>query len=118
MGYGIVAEVSVTALSVDDLKTLVDGRENPKGTLQWVILIARDSRVAVGVHTWMEAYLSPVYREMLQVLQKTGFQVASARKEQDGLMKFLTGVADMNAALTSFGTRTEAFPEFRDHVPP
>src|ERR1051325_12247200 len=42
MGYGIVAEVSVTALSVDDLKTLVDGRENPKGTRQWVILIARD----------------------------------------------------------------------------
>jgi hypothetical protein len=35
-------------------------------------------------------------------------------KDKDGLMKFLTGVADLEAALSSLGTRKQAFPEFRD----
>jgi hypothetical protein len=116
MGYGIVAEVAVSSLRDNDLKVLVDGRENSKGTLQWVVLVARDARVAVGVHTWMETYLSPVYRNTLQALGATGFQVSSARKEKDGLMKFLTGVADLNVALRSFGTRRQVFPEFRNDL--
>jgi hypothetical protein len=29
-------------------------------------------------------------------------------------MKLLTGVADLEAALLSFGTQKRAFPEFRD----
>ena len=29
-------------------------------------------------------------------------------------MKFLTGIADANAAIRSFGTRRTAFPEFRE----
>ncbi len=115
MAYGVVAEVAAISLSPDDLKILVDVRENSKGTLQWVILVASDARVALGVHTWIEAYLSPVYRGTLQALAETGYQVASAKREKDGLMKFLTGVADLNAALRSLGTRKEAFPEFRDH---
>jgi hypothetical protein len=115
MAYGVVAEVAAISLSPDDLKILVDVRENPKGTLQWVILVASHARVAIGVHTWMEGYLSPVYRGTLQALSEAGFQVSSAKREKDGLMKFLTGVADLNAALRSLGTRREAFPEFHDH---
>lgn len=114
MAYGVVAEVAAISLSPDDLKMLVDVRENSKGTLQWVILVASDARVALGVHTWVEGYLSPVYRRILQALTETGYQVASAKREKDGLMKFLTGVADLNVALRSLGTRKEAFPEFRD----
>ena len=118
MGFGVAAEVAVTSLGADDLKILVDGRENAKGTLQWVVLVASDTRVALGVHTWMEAYLSPVYRNVLRALGTKGYQVASARKEKDGLMKFLTGVADLDAALVTFGTRRRAFPEFRDDPRP
>lgn len=73
-----------------------------------------EAQVALGVHTWMEAYLSPVYRNTLRVLEITGYQVSSARKEKDGLLKVLTGVADWNVALRTFGTRRRAFPEFRD----
>jgi hypothetical protein len=114
MAYGVVAEVAAISLSPDDLKTLVDVRENSKGTLQWVILVATHARVTLGVHTWMESYLSPVYRGTLQALAETGYQVSSATREKDGLMRFLTGVADVNAALRSLGTRKEAFPEFHD----
>jgi len=114
MGFGVVAEVTVNALRTDDLKRLVDGRENPKGTLQWVVLVANDTHSALGVHTWMEVYLSPVYRDILQALSTTGYKVASARKEKDGLMKFLAGLADWETNLANFGVRRQLFPEFRD----
>ena len=114
LGFGIVAQVAAIPLSIDDLKVLVDVRENPKGTLQWVILLARDTRVAIGVHTWMEAYLSPVYRSTLQGLAEAGHRVSSVTRDKDGLLKLLTGVADLEVALLSLGTRNQAFPEFRD----
>jgi hypothetical protein len=116
MAYGVVVHVAAISLSPADLKILVDVRENSKGTLQWVILVARNAHAAVGVHTWMEAYLSPVYRATLDALSRAAYQVASVRKEKDGLMKFLTGAADVDAALSSLGTRRHAFPEFRDRV--
>ena len=114
MAYGVVADVAAISLGPDDLKTLVDIRENSGGDLQWVILVASHARGALGVHTWIEAYLSPVYRGTLQALAATGYAIASVRREKDGLMKFLTGVANVNATLRSLGTQTEAFPEFRN----
>ena len=114
MAYGVVAHVTAISLSPDDLKILVDVRENSQGTLQWIILAASHAHVALGVHTWMEAYLSPVYRGTLQALAETGYRVSRATRDKDGLMKFPTGVADWETALLSLGTR-RAFPEFRDH---
>jgi hypothetical protein len=114
MAFGVVAEVTVGSLGADDLKRLVDGRENAKGTLQWVVLVASEPHVVLGVHTWMEAYLSPVYRDTLRALGTAGYRVSSARKEKDGLMKFLTGVADLDVTLGSLGTRRQAFPEFHE----
>jgi hypothetical protein len=114
MAYGVVAVAPTISLHLDDLKVLVDVRDNAKGTLQWITLVTSDARVALGVHTWMEVYLSPVYRGILQALSEAGYRVASARREKDGLMKFLTGVADAEAAIGSFGTRRAAFPEFRN----
>jgi hypothetical protein len=55
-----------------------------------------------------------VYRDILQALITTGYRVTSVKREQDGLMKFLTGVADVNAAIRSLGTTRVAFPEFRE----
>lgn len=114
LGLGVVAQVAAIPLSIDDLKVLVDVRENSKGTLQWVILVTGDTHVAIGVHTWMETYLSPVYRSILQGLAETGYRISSVTRDKDGLMKLLTGVADLEAALLSLGTRKQAFPEFRD----
>jgi hypothetical protein len=114
MAYGIVADVPSISLSLDDLKVTVDIYNNAKGTSQWVVLVTDDSRTALGVHTWLESYLSPVYRDILQALSDAGCRVVSARREKDGLMMFLTGVADADAAIGSFGTRRAAFPEFRN----
>ena len=117
MAYGVVADVASVSLDLDHLKSLVDIYDNAKGTLQWVVLLSEDARTALGAHTWLESYLSPVYRDILQALSDAGYRVASARREKDGLLRFLTGVADADAVVTSFGTRRARFPEFRNPPP-
>ena len=82
------------SLSQDDLKILVDGYENSKGTMQWVVLVSDKERRATGVHTWIEGFLSPAYRTILQSLGQAGWQISSVMKEKDGLMRYLTSVAD------------------------
>lgn len=111
IAYGVVANVDARAFTPDDLKILVDAYENDKGTMQWVILVAGDARAMTGVHTWIEGFLSPVYRAALHALQARGYHVSSVRKEQDGLMRVLTAVADGRARAF---TGRDAFPAFRD----
>jgi hypothetical protein len=106
LAYGVIAEVTSISWGTADLEVLVDIYENSRGVLQWVILVATDTRTAVGVHTWMEAYLSPVYRDTHQALTAAGFHVTTAIKGKDGVLKFLTGVSERKGV---------AFPEFRDH---
>jgi hypothetical protein len=114
IAYGVVVEVDAITLKADDLKMLVDLRENEKGVLQWLILVAADRHVAIGVHTWMEAFLSPAYRAILLSLEGMGCQVNSVRREKDGLMKFLTGVANLDVAIHTLGQKRVAFPEFQN----
>jgi len=111
IAYGVVVSVGDFTLTPDDLPILVDAYENNKGTMQWVVFIAGDARQVTGVHTWIEGYLSPVYRAILETLTRQGYQVASVRKEKDGLLRFLTGVAN---AQTMLRTGRVALPEFRD----
>jgi hypothetical protein len=114
IAYGVIVEVDAIALNADDLKMLVDLRENEKGVLQWLILVSADRHVAIGVHTWMEAFLSPTYRAILLSLEGMGCQVNSVRREKDGLMKFLTGVANLDMAIHTLGQKRVAFPEFQN----
>jgi hypothetical protein len=58
--------------------------------------------------------MSPVYRDILQALDETQCRVMSANRDKDGLMKFLTSVADVNVAMRSLGTRRTVFPKFRE----
>ena len=79
-----------------------------------MILVAADRHVAIGVHTWIEAFLSPAYRAILLSLENMGCQVNSVRREKDGLMKFLTGVANLDVAIHTLGQKRVAFPEFQN----
>jgi len=111
IAYGVVAVNDTPAFTPDDLKILVDERENSRGTMQWVVLVAGAGRKATGVHTWVEGFLSPVYRTVLQALSREGFEISSVMKEKDGLMRVLTAVGDARARAY---TGRAAFPEFQD----
>ena len=104
LAWGVVVEMPEITLSQSDIKDLIDIRENSRGTWQWLVLVSRTKHVALGAHTWMEGYLSPIYRSLLDELQKREFEVTSVRREKDGLMKILTAA------------RPRAFPEFRDQL--
>ena len=41
IAYGVVVDVAAISLKPDDLKMLVDVRENEKGDVQWIILTSR-----------------------------------------------------------------------------
>jgi hypothetical protein len=111
IAYGVVADVGPQSVGPDDLETLVDGRENSKGTMQWVVLVDGGAHKVTGVHTWVEGYLGPVYRAVLQSLAERRFQIESIMKDKDGVMRVLTSVADGQAmALTG----RPAFREFQD----
>lgn len=115
IAYGaVVASGGPVTFTPDDLKVLVDGRENSKGTMQWVVLVPPEGRTATGVHTWVEGFLSPVYRGVLQHLADRGYQVTSVRKEKDGLMRVLTAVAD---GRTRALIGKPAFTDFQDPFP-
>jgi hypothetical protein len=111
IAYGAVVNVGALTLTPNDLKILVDEYENEKGTMQWVILLTGDAPKATGVHTWIEGFLSPVYRAVLQALSGSGYQIESVMKGKNGLMRLLTAVAD---ARTRADTGHAAFQEFRD----
>lgn len=107
LAYGVIAQVAPVSWVPDDLTVLVDIHERRTGVLQWVVLVDLDGRRAVGVYTWEKVYLSPVYRETLRALTGAGFAVATAVRGKDGIMKFLTGVSELEGV---------SFPEFRDHT--
>lgn len=118
MAYGAVAELSALSLQLDDVKKLVDIHENAKGDLQWLVLVASGARAALGVHTWIEGYLSLVYRSIVQQLANAGYKVANARREKDGMMKFLTSAADVDVAIHTFGMKRTLFQEFQEPTLP
>jgi hypothetical protein len=104
LGFGVVIEIRDVVGFPEEYRPLVDGRANPKGTWQWVILVSRARRRAWGLHTWLEGYLSPIYRGLLGRLEEQGFEIASVRKEKDGLMRLLTAM------------KPEHFPDFENDV--
>lgn len=114
LGFGVVADVPSIDLKTDDLRQLVDVRANDRGTLQWCILVAGESRAAIGVHTWAEVDISPVYRGILHELGNNGYHVARGIREKDGLLRFVTAVANLDVTIQSFGTRRVFIPEFHD----
>ena len=93
---------------------MIDVRDNRKGTLQWIIVVARSSSAALGVHTWIEGYLSPVYRGVVRSLEASGFDLATATKKKGRLMTFLTAATDLQAAVATCNSNQGTFPEFRE----
>jgi hypothetical protein len=105
LAFGVVVVLPTVPWSPDDLRAIVDIRENRHGVLQWAVIATHDGRAAVGVHTWELVFLSPLYRDVTAALTAAGCQVTRAVKGKDGLMQLLTTVSSWQ------GT---TFPEYRD----
>jgi hypothetical protein len=90
-GFGFGAIVSLTEYdpTFAALADLVDVRNDRRGAWQWIVLEFPTARAAVGVCTWTEGYLAPVYRDLLAQLTAEGYDCRSYQREPDALVKAL-----------------------------
>lgn len=93
--FGTLIEAETIPPDLPTIEDWIDTRANRQGTWQWAIYSCAPHRVAIGVHTWTEGFLSPVYRDLLDCYRSRDYEVGSFRKEKDRLMKFLTTVASL-----------------------
>jgi hypothetical protein len=90
MGFGAVIYLDAAPADIASCVEDIDGRQNPRGTWQWSIVVFKPLLVAAGVHMWISGYLSDVYERILGRLESDGFRITSCKKDKDMLMKFLT----------------------------
>jgi hypothetical protein len=86
LAFGIVVQVDEISISWEDAADFIDVREHADGFWRWLVLVLR-SKHALGIHSWTEAYLSPLYRALTRRLAAAGMQVTRVRRERDGRMK-------------------------------
>jgi len=102
--FGVIVELPRLPGDAASALDSIDTRANAQGTWQWTVLAGSESGAAIGVHTWMEGWLSPPFRGILEYYESLGMSVGRFTKEKDALLRFLTGTASLK------GIR---FPEFR-----
>jgi hypothetical protein len=88
-GFGAVVSLSDVDDSLKEVANLVDVRNNGKGTWQWIVLHFPSLQTALGVCTWTEGYLAPVYHDLLAALREEGLECESHQREMDTLQKTL-----------------------------
>ncbi len=61
--FGALIEAETIPPDLSAMEDWIDTRANRRGTWQWAIYACAPAQIAVGVHTWQEGFLSPVYRD-------------------------------------------------------
>jgi hypothetical protein len=105
-GFGTILSLSEADDSLTQVADLIDVRNNGKGTWQWIILHFESPSAAIGVCTWTEGYLAPIYREFLEERRQAGCLCESHKKDMDAVLKALHAIRKLsptNQALRVFG---------------
>lgn len=92
-GFGVLIDATAIPDDISAIEESVDARASSKGTWQWTVFACEPAQIAVGVHTWTEGYLSPVFRDLLAGYESQGWTVGRFKKEKDALIKFLMAAA-------------------------
>ena len=93
--FGVVVRCRSFPADLHASLAQIDGRDNPRGTWQWSLIISESARPVVGVHMWAYGWLSGLFDEVLAGYRAAGYRVSVRKKEKDRLMKFLTRVCPM-----------------------
>lgn len=109
MAFGVVAETASMLPDAQALAEGLDSRDNRAGVWQWAVVASPTSGKVVGVHTWMQVWLTPLYEAVMAHYQDQGCEAARAGRAKDGLMKALTAIS---------GLQGRRFPEYRPPQPP
>ena len=77
-----------------ELAEVVDARSNRRGTWQWIVLDFADAQAALGICTWTEGYLAPIYQDVMTGLATEGYDCLAYRKEPDQVIEALLTIHD------------------------
>ena len=103
--FGAIVILPEPPNDLEKLEEAIDIYNRPKGVWQWVILVTEDPHAALGIHTWIEGYLSLTCRDVMAHYERLGIKVGLFKKKKSGLMNFLTFVSSLKG---------HKFDEFRD----
>lgn len=92
-GFGVIVESPTIPEDIATIDEAIHTQAQSRGTWQWCILVCPPVQTAIGIHTWMRGYLTPVYQELLLHYQTQGFEIGSCKKEKDRLLQFITTIA-------------------------
>lgn len=70
------------------LEKCIDTYNRLKGVFQWLVYVSDSPRVAFGVHTWIEGYLSKTYRRLLQQVILSGLACPSFVRDKGNFFAF------------------------------
>jgi hypothetical protein len=97
-GFGAVVHLANVPNDLATIVKFVDKRNKTCGVWQWVILCFDDEKVALGVHTWLQGYLRPVYDSLLQQIAALGYRCDSTDVEIDALQATLQKISKYGRA--------------------
>jgi hypothetical protein len=107
-GFGVIVSLADADDSLRDAFSLIDTRNNRAGVWQWLVLHFPALRMALGVRTWTEGFLAPVYRDLSAALRADGFTCEDHQKDMDALFKAIIAVKKQLSVLHHAGTIARA----------
>jgi len=81
---------------------MVDRRNRRGGIWQWAIVVSKEDRAGIAVHTWHHGFLRPVYDDLLVQLREQGIDVQSLDTETDPFVKSMMTLQDYLSPLFWF----------------
>jgi hypothetical protein len=91
-GFGAIVSLNHFDASFEQLPSLIDTINNRRGVWQWIVLHFPAAQSAVGVHTWTQGFLAPVYADLISVLENQGVLCATHNREVHPLIRTLTAI--------------------------
>jgi hypothetical protein len=92
LAFGVIISAANLPENVDDFFEAIDIRQKERSVWQWTIFRIEEPRIVIGLHTWMQVWLSSAYENCLNDLQSEGFSVERFTRKKGKLMKILTAL--------------------------
>lgn len=108
LGYGVVFRVKHFHKESIQFSTFVDKRNRRGGVWQWGIVISEEEKALLGIHTWVDGYLRPVYDSIIQQYVKLGYEHKNLNIPPDPLIAKLVTFLDC----FSIGNQVNRFLNF------
>lgn len=90
--FGAIVSLKHVDDSFQHAGELIDEYANGEGTWQWLVFHFPEAKIAIGVTTWIDGYLAPVYQDLMGQFKAAGYQCRSHVREMDAFLQTLVKI--------------------------